>query len=573
MSSLTNNLPQLYEEEQALTKLLIKKITRLEDDLEETKRALNVAADQCEIQTDRHLKKDAAVLDLQTTLDLERSQHDEELSMVRRHLEKLLAVSRNSTEAQNSTFEVWQHGESQDTLEQSWGLSMSALNKEEDTATLIEKDLKLYAGDERKADMVQGSKPSNVPGNTLRAPPQTQGVQSAGKPYIIPQRREKPSRPTTKGDDLETTKTAAKSQPVGDDGLTAISKVGLAAATKDPSDVDQAVHPNIPDLIAENFDKEFNVLYRRHKVKCAVQIDSCPIMGNPFSQTPGWDLKVDIDPGVSVEPSIGLDFRFSKDGSDSDSDDHYNSFRVGWESGVSIQGQWMMSKLYHFKAASPGLPEMLEFSLPPKIQELCKKPEDLDRLCWVSFTSTVHKASEMSLEWTKSLRGDDWKAPYTNLMRMFASEDPSYPVYIWFMIPESIFYYFNKICLDSLSDAVDDQYWDEAEKALEATKESVHVSEKGSEEALGATDEEPIPTSEDVDALRAEILQLKLDKSSLEGTLRDRDDRICKLADQLRQARKECDTIIQAAEGIKHHKDLKPNELQKALNAIAKILR
>ena len=104
MSSLTNNLPQLYEEEQALTWMLVKKITRLEDDLdgtrkdldvtrqtlEATSQALNVAKDfedQLDFQTDRLLNRNAALLDLQTTLDRERSQHDEELSRLRRDLD------------------------------------------------------------------------------------------------------------------------------------------------------------------------------------------------------------------------------------------------------------------------------------------------------------------------------------------------------------------------------------------------------------------------------------------------------------------------------------------------------
>ena len=238
MSSLTKSLPQLYEEEQDRTKMLQKKITRLEHDLDVTRKALNVAKDfedWFEVQTERLSMKDAALLELQTTLDCERSQHDEELSMLRRHLEKLLAVSRISTEAQHTAFEVWHHGDPRDTLEQSWELSMSALNKVENTATLIERSLKLYRGDERKADMVQRSKPSNVPGNTLRAPPQTQGVQSAGKPYVIPQRREMPIRPIIKRDTLEATKTPARNQPMMDDGFTVPPKGRTASATQELS--------------------------------------------------------------------------------------------------------------------------------------------------------------------------------------------------------------------------------------------------------------------------------------------------------------------------------------------------
>lgn len=294
-------------------------------------------------------------------------------------------------------------------------------------------------------------------------------------------------------------------------------------------------------------------------MRCAVQIADNPVMGNPFSPTPGWDLKVDLDPGVLAQPSIGFHFRFSKDGSDSKSIDHDNAFSLGWEPCLKVGGRWMMEDPNVVKATSSLRPDVSKSIFPKAIQELCTKREDLDRLYFAVFCSNVHKSSKMSPEWAKALRGDGWKAPYANLQRMCASGEPKYFVKIWFLNPHPTVERLFHGCLAPLYDAVNDhkppfsQYFHETARPVEA----LDCSE----------------SSDDPDALRADNLRLKSDNSSLQSLLQDQNEKIRKLADDLRQARKESDAIVQAAEGIKHHKDLKPNELQKALNAIAKILR
>ena len=95
----------------------------------------------------------------------------------------------------------------------------------------------------------------------------------------------------------------------------------------------------------------FDNLYKQW-MRSAVSIDSCPIMGNPFSSTSGWDVRVDFDPGVLAQPSIGLDFIFSKHRTSSKSTDHHNSFALRWEPGVKIGGQWMMDQFHCCKAAN-----------------------------------------------------------------------------------------------------------------------------------------------------------------------------------------------------------------------------
>ena len=351
-----------------------------------------------------------------------------------------------------------------------------------------------------------------------------------------------------------------------------------------------AADPNAMDATpAKNRPTSFDHLFK-HRIRCAVQIDDCPIMGNPFSSTPGWDLKVDLDPGRRAQPSVGLDFRFSKDGSDSNSKDDYNTFGLGWKPGVKIGGEWMMDH-FLYRQANSG-PNLLHVTWPSALQELCKKPQDADRVCCIMFRSLAHKSTQMSLDWAKQPRGGDWEAPYANLERMYAPEQqPSYIVRVWFLNPVATLDRLSEGCLAPLEAAVNHQtplshqYLGEADRSdtdfecsepddSSTSQEGIgpHI-EEGSEKAFEATEGESVRMSEDVDALRAENLQLKSEKSSLQHLLQDRNERIRKLADDLGQARKERDAIVQAAEGIKHHRDLKPNELQKALNAVAKILR
>ena len=575
MSSLTNDLQELYEDEQALTKMLKKRITRLEhdldvtkQDLEATKRALNGSEDQLEYQTERLSSRDAALLDLQMAFNRERSQHDEELGMLRRDLEELLAVSRNSIEAQRKTFKVWQHGGSRNTLEQSWGLSMSALNKEESTASQIERSLKPSNGDDRKADMVQGSKPSDIPGNPLRVLQQTQGVQFAGIPYTIPQRREKPSHPTTKCDTVVAAKTPASNQPVMDDGFTVPRKDKTALAIEDLSqeslrleiasskpytsvastekrrvsppgtseasgnlplesarqrerdifrtilyhdlarvgvEVVNNLHDNEvvsaplsdPALLNEPLSSALamgltltkclavkKVLKRSdplftpealRNMRCAVKVSKNPVMGNPFSPTPGWDLKVDLNPRVPAQSSVAFHFCFSKD------EPHYKNyydhvFSVGWEPCLKVEGRWMMKDFDVVKATTPLYPEDAGDMFPTAIQELCTNQEDLDRLYCAKFRSHVQKSSEMSPEWAEALRGDKWKAPYENLQLLCTSREPVL-VLIWFLNPLPTVERLYHGCLAPLCNAV---------KATDG--ESVQGSEEDSEEALEATE-------------------------------------------------------------------------------------
>lgn len=263
MSSTTKTLPQLYEEEQTRSDLLQTKITRLERELDVIRQELGEAKDfedKFVVQTKQLSIKNAALLDLQTAFDRASLRYDEELGMQRRDLEELLAGCRNH--------------------------SLNALGKVESAMVLIQRSLKPSTRYDRKAKMVQGSKPSSIPGNTLgvhpritsvqflgkpyivpqrremsfrpstkgdsntlRVHPPIKSVQSIGKPYIIPQRREISFRPAMKGENLEATKNPARNQPVMDDGFTAPSPPAPTPVPKHqpkPQDEGSQLEPRLP---------------------------------------------------------------------------------------------------------------------------------------------------------------------------------------------------------------------------------------------------------------------------------------------------------------------------------------
>ena len=222
----------------------------------------------------------------------------------------------------------------------------------------------------------------------------------------------------------------------------------------------------------KNRPTSFDHLRKFTKQRCAVMIEDTGIMGNPFSPTFGWEVKFSIDPGEIGQPSIGLDFAFSKTGADSKSNDDYNTFAVGWEPGVKIGVDWMMEDFAAEVALNPSDPNFRPFTYPAAIKALCgDRKKDADRLCCISFRSNAHKSSEMSLDWPKALRGDASKVPLANLERMFAG-NASYQVTIWFVNPHTTHDWLFKSCLTPFSEAVVDhtppfhQYLDQNDEPM-----------------------------------------------------------------------------------------------------------
>ena len=246
----------------------------------------------------------------------------------------------------------------------------------------------------------------------------------------------------------------------------------------------KASHP-VPDHNAMDIDlteakpakrrpKSFEHFWKPVVRPCAARIGGPgdEIMGDPITRPPGWDLKVSIDPGKLGLPSIGLNFKFAKDGIDSKRDpNHYNSFAVGWEPGVKIGSEWMMENMIVERAANPSDPNMKDFTFPPEIQKLCKNQDQIDSLFCMVFKSNVHKTSAMDVDWAKSL-GKDNAAPFNNLRRMYSATDPSYMVTLWFTSPTYSIDGFLNGCLQPLANAVEDhtppfhQYLDENDEPI-----------------------------------------------------------------------------------------------------------
>ena len=292
--------------------------------------------------------------------------------------------------------------------------------------------------------------------------------------------------------------------------------------------------------------KSFAEIWKPLTRPCAARIGnpSNEIMGNPFSHTPGWDLKVALNAGKSGLPYVGLKFKFAKDGIDSKKADHYNSITMFWEPGVRIGGEWMMEHLHVESAASPSDTSLYDRFFPPAIQQLCKTKEQARKMFCMIFKSNVHKTSPMRSDWVKVL-GNTCVAPFENLQRMYNATEPSDMVTIWFMSPDEQFRDFYYGCLAPLVVATRDH------------KPEFHM----------------YPTVDDADALLGENLKLKAENESLRTLMGDRDEKIRILAEDLRKAHKGRDEIVHVAEKINHQQELKPKEMRKALNAILKTLK
>ena len=198
-------------------------------------------------------------------------------------------------------------------------------------------------------------------------------------------------------------------------------------------------------------------------------------MGNPFSGTEGWDLKVSLEPGTLGLPSLGFDFQFCKDGGNSRKPEDQNTFAVGWEPGVEIGGKWMMEDLQMVQATNPPLQGLYDTTFPPTIREQLqssKKNHEMSasRLVCAKFRSNVHKSTLMNMDWVKALKGEAGKAPLANLERMYQGKDTGYKVTMWFLNRDTTLEKFAASCLDPLVDAVADhtppfhQYLDENDK-------------------------------------------------------------------------------------------------------------
>ena len=73
----------------------------------------------------------------------------------------------------------------------------------------------------------------------------------------------------------------------------------------------------------------FDQLWEPLNLWCAVEIGGIVIIGDPFSLPPGWSVRISLDAGYLEQPSVGLNFRFAKDGIDFKNNDDYHTFALG----------------------------------------------------------------------------------------------------------------------------------------------------------------------------------------------------------------------------------------------------
>lgn len=183
--------------------------------------------------------------------------------------------------------------------------------------------------------------------------------------------------------------------------------------------------------------RHFKHLYRLPATSCAISVEKGPIIGNPFKNPEGYDIKVSLDPGRYGQPSIRLDFRFSKDGTDSREKDRYNNFNLQWEPGVKIGVEWMTG-VARICLAQQEDPTWAPRVNPAHIQELCRDEKNqrfADKLVCLPFESNVHRSTPVDVSWPFALKSNDSRAAHETLTRMYTGNPSNYRVRVWFLMP------------------------------------------------------------------------------------------------------------------------------------------
>ena len=267
----------------------------------------------------------------------------------------------------------------------------------------------------------------------------------------------------------EAAKAAATGQPPGPRSYSrdrTVSDSSRSGSSQNIMTNQPAPVPAFEDMRQGFFAKDrptsFDQLSKPIRLPCAVMINKDGrVMGNPFGSIPGWAVKVDLDAGAHGQPSIGLDFEFSKAGARSRKAKDQNTFAVGWEPGVKIGGKWMIEDLQMLEATNPPDPRQLEDTFPPAIRELLKEAKRsqtmlASKLTCATFASNVHKSSPMKMDWALALNGDEGGIAYANLQSMYQGEGKSYQVTLWFVNRKLPLARFHMVCLDPLVNAVTD---------------------------------------------------------------------------------------------------------------------
>ncbi|KAK3168955.1 hypothetical protein OEA41_005403 [Lepraria neglecta] len=209
-----------------------------------------------------------------------------------------------------------------------------------------------------------------------------------------------------------------------------------------------------PEVRISDFD--FSTIFDKvDSVNCAIRINDSQIIGSPFGGQQAFNIKLLLDPGAAATPSVGLDFKISKDGTGSRKADHYHTFNVGSEPGVKIGGKYMMENLLFERANQPSHPQLADATLPPEIRKMCKDQKDADRLFQMSYQVNSHKKTHYDSNWPLGLPEGRLLNKVWENMDALMNESGAYTVDVWFKNPKSYFDEFERGCLHPLKHAVD----------------------------------------------------------------------------------------------------------------------
>jgi len=200
------------------------------------------------------------------------------------------------------------------------------------------------------------------------------------------------------------------------------------------------------DAVPEPF--EFLAIASPLRLRCAVQVGTSAVVGNPYAATKGYAIHVAVDGGRYGQPAIRLDFKFNKgDNKQKDlftKDDEIDIFTVTWYPGVKIHGRYMLEEYGSVRVASK--PDEQAIWTNKSIQD-AGRDRDTNKLACIRFLATSHVATE---EPANLYQGLDNRIREGLDILLDGRED--YVVAIWFLVPTK-YEKFEASCLSHFENA------------------------------------------------------------------------------------------------------------------------
>lgn len=200
------------------------------------------------------------------------------------------------------------------------------------------------------------------------------------------------------------------------------------------------------DAVQEPFD--FRAIAIPLRIRCAFQVGTSAVVGNPYAATKGYAVQVAVDGGRFGQPSIRLYFKLNKgDNKQKDlfnKDEEIDTFTVTWYPGVKIQGRDMLDDYESAHVASKQDEQAIWTN---RFIQNAGRDRDTNKLACIRFLAASHVATEQP---ANLYQGLDNRTREGLGALLDGQED--YVVAIWFLVPSN-YEKFEASCLSHFENA------------------------------------------------------------------------------------------------------------------------